>query len=48
LEGSSVRVFQRFIIDAAHRLPESAHLLDDLPRNAMGKIQTSALRDHFK
>jgi fatty acid CoA ligase FadD36 len=29
---------------AAHKRPRSVHLVDSLPRNAMGKVQKSRLR----
>jgi malonyl-CoA/methylmalonyl-CoA synthetase len=32
---------------AAFKLPKRVHLVDDLPRNAMGKVQKNVLRDQY-
>jgi malonyl-CoA/methylmalonyl-CoA synthetase len=29
-------------------VPKRVHFVDDLPRNAMGKVQKNVLRDRFK
>jgi malonyl-CoA/methylmalonyl-CoA synthetase len=32
---------------APYKVPKSVHVVDELPRNAMGKVQKNVLRDHF-
>ena len=32
---------------AGFRLPRAGHLVDDLPRNTMGKVQKNRLRERF-
>ncbi len=32
---------------AGYKVPKRVHVLDDLPRNAMGKVQKAVLRDRF-
>ena len=33
---------------AAYKVPKRVHFVDELPRNAMGKVQKNLLRDRFK
>ena len=33
---------------AAFKVPKSVHFVDDLPRNAMGKVQKALLREQHK
>jgi malonyl-CoA/methylmalonyl-CoA synthetase len=33
---------------ANYKVPKAVHFVDDLPRNAMGKVQKALLRDRFR
>jgi malonyl-CoA/methylmalonyl-CoA synthetase len=33
---------------ASYKVPKAVRVVDDLPRNAMGKVQKNVLRDRFR
>ncbi|MFW2439798.1 MAG: AMP-binding enzyme, partial [Arenicellales bacterium] len=51
---SSINVIEQYIIDALRdrlarfKQPKKVILLDELPRNTMGKVQKNLLRDTYK
>jgi malonyl-CoA/methylmalonyl-CoA synthetase len=46
IDGESVRIQSRERL-AAFKVPKRVHVVDALPRNAMGKVEKARLRSEF-